>query len=217
MPVSGHYNGLYTLANRTNGRDVMGIAMKLAAVAAAALSVVHMTTPASAACQRMGFLVNDYGKDGPTKDAKELLDKHIAKTLAAKGITKYQTGAKSVSCELFLNFIVFDEHTCTASATVCWDGSPLPKGETASAEPAAEKSTADKSAGEKPAGDKKAAKTSAKSDVVKTSAAKSAAKDEAKPDTGGEPAKTAEAPKAETVKATEQPASSAEAAKSAAQ
>ena len=25
-----------------------------------------------------------------------------------------------MKCELFLNFIVFDEHTCQASALVCW-------------------------------------------------------------------------------------------------
>ena len=117
--------------------------VNLAAAAAATLSVAHMTSPAFAACQRMGFLVNDYGKDGPTKDAKDLLDKHIAKTLAAKGITKYTTGTKSVSCEMFLNFIVFDEHTCTASATVCWDGTPLPKGETAAVDPAAAKAPAE--------------------------------------------------------------------------
>ena len=29
-----------------------------------------------------------------------------------------------MKCELFLNFIVFDEHTCEASALVCWGGGP---------------------------------------------------------------------------------------------
>lgn len=197
--------------------------VKLAAAAAAALSVAHMTSPAFAACQRMGFLVNDYGKDGPTKDAKDLLDKHIAKTLAAKGITKYTTGTKSVSCEMFLNFIVFDEHTCTASATVCWDGTPLPKGETAAVDPAAARAPAEKSAASKPA--------AAKKDVVKTSIEKpAAAKVEAKPEAAVETAKTAEAPKAsepakaaaapqtsDAAKATEKPAWAAEASKPAAQ
>ena len=79
--------------------------------------------PASAECTRLGFTVNDYGKDGPTKDAKELLDKHIAKTMAERGIAKYTVGKKDVSCELFLDLIVFDEHTCKAEATVCWGGS----------------------------------------------------------------------------------------------
>jgi hypothetical protein len=78
--------------------------------------------PAHAACKRFGFTVNDYGKEGPIKDAKALLDKHIAKWAADQGISDYQTGKKDVSCELFLNFIVFDEHTCTASASVCWGG-----------------------------------------------------------------------------------------------
>ena len=45
----------------------------LAAVATASIAA----TPAMAACQRLAFSVNDYGKDGPTKDAKDLLDKYI--------------------------------------------------------------------------------------------------------------------------------------------
>jgi hypothetical protein len=196
----------------------MRITGKLAVIAAAALSVVHMASPASAACQRMGFLVNDYGKDGPTKDAKELLDKHIAKTLAAKGITKYTTGTKSVACEMFLNFIVFDEHTCTASATVCWDGSPLPKGETVAADASVPKAALSKAAAKSDAGKSDAAKPdTAKSNVVKTSA-KPAAKAEVKPAADAKPAAAVEAAKsAEPVKAPEKPAWAAEAAKPAAQ
>jgi len=76
--------------------------------------------PAHAACKRFGFTVNDYGKEGPIRDAKSLLDKHIAEWTAKNGVKDYQTGKKDVSCELFLNFILFDEHTCTASANVCW-------------------------------------------------------------------------------------------------
>lgn len=111
------------------------VAASALAVLAAGLSAV----PASAACTKLGFSVNDYGKDGPTKDAKELLDKYIAKTMAERGITDYKTGPKSVTCELFLNFIVFDEHTCKAEANVCWGGStPAPAGaETAATAPAA--------------------------------------------------------------------------------
>ena len=91
----------------------------LAAVAAASIAA----TPAMAACQRLAFSVNDYGKDGPTKDAKDLLDKYIVTWTKEKGIAKYTVGKKDVKCELFLNFIVFDEHTCQASALVCWGGS----------------------------------------------------------------------------------------------
>lgn len=93
------------------------------AAAAAAVLLIANATPADAACTRLGFSVNDYGKDGPTKDAQDLLDKYIAQWTAERGIKKYTVGKKSVSCELFLDFVVFDEHTCKAEATVCWSGS----------------------------------------------------------------------------------------------
>jgi len=93
-----------------------------ALLAAAALLAAGMATPASAACKRFSFLVNDYGKDGPTKDAKDLLDKYIGEWMKQQNISKYTIGTKEVKCELFLNFIVFDEHTCTATASACWDG-----------------------------------------------------------------------------------------------
>ncbi len=99
----------------------------VAAAAAIAAFVSAVSLPALAECQKYGFTVNDYGKEGPTKDAKSLLDKLIATKMTEKGIKDFHTGKKSVSCELFLNFIVFDEHTCTAEATVCWGGSALPK------------------------------------------------------------------------------------------
>lgn len=91
---------------------------------AVALAAVLMAAPASAACKKVAFSVNDYGKDGPTKDALSLLDKYVAETMAKDGIKKYRTGKKSVDCKLFLDFVVFDEHTCTASANVCWSGGP---------------------------------------------------------------------------------------------
>lgn len=114
------------------------------AVVAAVLVTAVMTVaavPVQAACTRLGFSVNDYGKDGPTKDAKVLLDKYVAKWATDHGVTKYRTGTKDVKCELFLNFIVFDEHTCRAEATVCWDGAPVTppvKADTASASDKAE-------------------------------------------------------------------------------
>jgi hypothetical protein len=86
-------------------------------LAAAAL----VTADAEARCTKLAFSVNDYGKDGPTKDAKNLLDKYIANWTKSKGITKYTVGKKDVSCELFLDVGVFDEHTCKATALVCWD------------------------------------------------------------------------------------------------
>ncbi|MEO8419714.1 MAG: hypothetical protein ABI457_00845 [Hyphomicrobium sp.] len=90
------------------------------AIATVLVSAIAATAPADAACKKFGFTVNDYGKDGPTNDAKNLLDKHIAEWAAQNGVTAYQTGKKNVSCELFLDVILFDEHTCTASASVCW-------------------------------------------------------------------------------------------------
>ena len=97
-----------------------------ALLAAGAVLAAGMATPASAACKRFSFLVNDYGKDGPTKDAKDLLDKYIGEWMKQQNISKWTVGAKEVKCELFLNFVVFDEHTCTATASACWDG-PAPK------------------------------------------------------------------------------------------
>ncbi len=82
--------------------------------------------PAKAAeCTNMGFSVNDYGKDGPARDAQSLLDKHIKTELDKKGIKGYRTGPKSVSCKLFLDFGFFDEYTCTARAEVCWGDGPV--------------------------------------------------------------------------------------------
>lgn len=89
---------------------------------AVGLGLALMASPATAACKKLAFEVNDYGKDGPTKDALALLDKHIAATMAKDGIKTYKVGKKNVECRLFLDFIVFDEHTCTASANVCWGG-----------------------------------------------------------------------------------------------
>ena len=92
--------------------------MTAAAVLAAA--TVLTAGGAEARCTRLAFSVNDYGKDGPAKDAQALLDKYIADWTRSKGITTYTVGKKDVSCELFLNLIVVDEHTCKASALVCW-------------------------------------------------------------------------------------------------
>jgi hypothetical protein len=88
---------------------------------AASIAVLTLAaSPAAAKCTRLAFSVNDYGKDGPAKDAKALLDKYIATWMGERGIKTYTTGKKDVTCELFLDFGVFDEHTCKAAATVCW-------------------------------------------------------------------------------------------------
>jgi hypothetical protein len=97
--------------------------MRIVSLGAAVVAATAVfATAAQARCTRLGFSVNDYGKDGPTKDAKSLLDKYVATWAAANGIKSYKTGKKDVTCELYLDLIVFDEYTCRAEANVCWDG-----------------------------------------------------------------------------------------------
>ncbi len=94
----------------------------LSAVVVFAAAVTVASPQARAACTTLSFSVNDYGKDGPTRDALGLLDKYIADWTKEKGIKGYTVGKKDVSCELYLDVILFDEHTCKASARVCWGG-----------------------------------------------------------------------------------------------
>ena len=84
--------------------------------------VCMVSTQSWAACQRLAFSVNDYGKKGPIKDAKRLLDDYIKRWTAERGIKRYRVGKKTVTCELFLDFGFFDEHTCKATAKFCWKG-----------------------------------------------------------------------------------------------
>ena len=95
---------------------------KFFAVISAAAAVSTFATIAEARCTRLAFSVNDYGKQGPTDDAKKLLDTYIAKWAAERGVKQHTVGKKDVSCELFLDVGLFDEHTCKAAATVCWPG-----------------------------------------------------------------------------------------------
>lgn len=181
---------------------------KIVAAVALALAggVMLSAGPADAACKRMGFSVNDYGKDGPTKDAKALLDKHIAKKMAEQGIKTYTTGKKAVKCELFLDFIVFDEHTCTAEATVCWDGTALPKSQQIDAKAdgtakpeAAKPETEATPASSEPATKTEAAKSESKADskpaeTTATDAKPGSKASESKPETKSTDAKPAETP-----------------------
>jgi hypothetical protein len=113
------------------------------------LALAALSSPADAACKKFGFTVNDYGKEGPTNDAKNLLDKHISEWAAQNGVSAYQTGKKNVSCELFLDVLLFDEHTCTASATVCWGDGVKPNNKTGQQSAAAE-TTATEEGGDHP-------------------------------------------------------------------
>lgn len=122
----------YTWQNKVNsshnllpGTVMRASAKSLITGAIAAAVALTFVGVAQAKCTKLAFSVNDYGKDGPAKDAQKLLDGYIAKWAAENGIKKYTTGKKEVSCELYLNLIVFDEHTCKAEATVCWgEGGP---------------------------------------------------------------------------------------------
>lgn len=90
------------------------------ALALAAAATAYAGSAEAAKCTKLFYSVNDYGKEGPMRESQELLDKYIAKWAAEKGIKKYKTGEKVVECELFLDVILFDEHTCKATADVCW-------------------------------------------------------------------------------------------------
>ena len=92
----------------------------VAALVLAGCIMVAGGAPAWAKCQRLAFSVNDYGKKGPTEDAKRLLDKYIAEWTGKRGIKSYRTGKKTVTCELYLDLGFFDEYTCKAAATFCW-------------------------------------------------------------------------------------------------
>jgi hypothetical protein len=119
---------------------------------------------AEARCTKLAFSVNDYGKDGPTKDAQRLLDTYIAKWGADRGIKQLTVGKKETSCELFLDFGVFDEHTCKAAATVCWPGNE----DYANKAPTPGADGAVKAAAAKPVAKAAATKTAQKSSPITT-------------------------------------------------
>ena len=87
---------------------------------AAAMAAFALAAPAQAECTKLAFSVNDYGKDGPTRDAQALLSKYIERYMSEKGIKKYTVGKKAVDCQLFLDVGLFDEYTCKATAEACW-------------------------------------------------------------------------------------------------
>jgi hypothetical protein len=94
----------------------------IAATVAVSTFAMIGASDAEARCTRLAYSVNDYGKKGPTDDAKKLLDTYAAKWAAERGIKQHTVGKKDVTCELFLDVGLFDEYTCKAAATVCWPG-----------------------------------------------------------------------------------------------
>jgi hypothetical protein len=103
-------------------------AAKPAAAKPAAVKAGAKITPKTdgAVCDHLTYLVNDYGKDGPAKDANAGLDKTVAKFVADNKMTAYKQEKRGMSCELFLDFGFFDEYTCTASVDIC-PAKPAPK------------------------------------------------------------------------------------------
>jgi hypothetical protein len=96
----------------------------LVIAAGAALLAIGITSAsageAASGCRVRGFLVNDFGKDEPARDAEKLLDKDIATWAKANGIGSYKVGPKKTTCELYIDVGLFHEYTCTAKARVCW-------------------------------------------------------------------------------------------------
>jgi hypothetical protein len=116
----------FRLNPRLNPGLKLGRIFAVATATSIALLTLGAISTAEAKCTRLGFSVNDYGKEGPARDAKALLDKYVAKWAADNGVKNYTIGKKTVTCELFLDFGVFDEHTCRAEAPVCWGGTGGP-------------------------------------------------------------------------------------------
>lgn len=102
-------------------RHVMSKFRTVCVAAAFITGVVFSAGAAQAKCQTLYASVNDYGKEGPARDAEKLLDEYIVKWTSEKGIKNYRKVPKDMKCELFLDFIVFDEYTCTVSADICWN------------------------------------------------------------------------------------------------
>lgn len=92
----------------------------VAAALCVGFALFSSSVSANAQCRTLSYSVNDYGKDGPAKDAAELLDKLIVRWTKEKGIKNYKKVLKDTKCELFLDVILFDEYTCTATADICW-------------------------------------------------------------------------------------------------
>jgi hypothetical protein len=104
----------------SNGIFTMSMSRTRFCILACAAAMLPSAVSAKPECTQLVYSVNDYGKEGPSRDAQALLDKYIEKWAKEKGIKKYKTGKKDVTCELFLDAVVFDEYTCKASANVCW-------------------------------------------------------------------------------------------------
>jgi hypothetical protein len=135
-PVCNSFEGFAVLTSRsitlalavaalcaTSGAEATPAAQSAAQPAAKSVvqkSVAQKPAPHGPNCKDLAFSVNDYGKEGPTRDAEALLDKHIEQWAKDEQIKKYKVGKKTTNCELYLDVGLFDEYTCKATANVCW-------------------------------------------------------------------------------------------------
>jgi hypothetical protein len=94
----------------------------LAFLSLAALIAAPMPAASARQCQPLASSVNDYGKEGPARDAQTRLDAYAKRWAADHGVKTYTLGKKAVTCKLFLDFGFFNEYTCEAQADICWGG-----------------------------------------------------------------------------------------------
>lgn len=92
----------------------------VAAPAAVAVPDAAKPKPRPRTCHRFAHSTNDYGKIGPTSEAKRLVEVAAENWAAAHKVKRFSLGAKSVKCVLFLDFGLFDEYTCTAEMSICY-------------------------------------------------------------------------------------------------
>lgn len=98
----------------------------LAATLAAFSATAQAPKSAPKTCATLGFTVNDFGKDEPTRQAKVFLSRLIVSTMEHHYIKGYTAGPPTVTCTFFTKFMGFDEYTCKAEAEVCWPGTRDP-------------------------------------------------------------------------------------------
>lgn len=83
-------------------------------------SAPYTSTPAEAVCQRHAFIVNDFGKEGPIRMARENLYKFVEKLKKEKNIKHIRVKESKPSCFVYLDVGLFNEHTCRIEASMCW-------------------------------------------------------------------------------------------------
>ena len=71
-------------------------------------------------CETHIFEVNDYGKVGPIKFARENLQKYVDQVKKQRNLRQVKVVEGEPKCWKFLDFGFFDEWTCSVKAAICW-------------------------------------------------------------------------------------------------